>query len=124
MQKQLATTQEGEVALRHYFTELCQSISASMIARPDSLTLTATVDDSKVDARVSVSLGLIATELLINSLKHAFPRGHRDGRLVLDYRSSEAGWTLRVEDNGVGFPDEAEAARAEIGRAAWRGRVG
>lgn len=115
MQKQLATTQEGEVALRHYFTELCQSISASMIARPDSLTLTATVDDSKVDARVSVSLGLIATELLINSLKHAFPRGHRDGRIVLDYRSSEAGWTLRVEDNGVGFPDDAEAAMPGLG---------
>ena len=115
LQKQLATTQEGEVALRPYLTELCQSISASMIARPDSLTLTATVDDSKVDARVSVSLGLIATELLINSLKHAFPRGHRDGRIVLDYRSSEAGWTLRVDDNGVGFPTDAEASMPGLG---------
>ena len=110
LQKQLATTQEGEVALRPYLTELCQSISASMIARPNFLTITTNVDDSKVDARVSVSLGLIATELVINSLKHAFPQGHRDGRIEVDFRSSEAGWTLRVDDNGVGYPaNEADA---------------
>lgn len=115
LQKQLATTQEGEVALRPYLTDLCHSIAASMIARPDSLTITATVDDSKVDARVSVSLGLIATELLINSLKHAFPRGHRDGHILLDYRSSEAGWTLRVEDSGVGFPADTAAAPPGLG---------
>ena len=115
MQKQLATTQEGEVALRPYFTELCQSISASMIARPASLSITASVDDSKVDARVSVSLGLIATELVINALKHAFPRGHRDGKIVVDYRASGQGWTLRIDDNGVGFPSNAAEAMPGLG---------
>lgn len=115
LQKQLATTQEGDVALRAYFTELCQSISASMIAKPDFLSLTAEVDDSKVDARVSVSLGLIATELVINSLKHAFPGGHRDGRIVVHFHSSEAGWTLRVDDNGVGFPTDGTTAKPGLG---------
>ena len=33
LQKQLATTQEGPINLRDYFTELCESISASMIGR-------------------------------------------------------------------------------------------
>lgn len=115
MQKQLATTQEGEVALRPYFEELCQSISASMIGRSDPLTLSTRVDDSKVDARVSVSLGLIATELIINSLKHAFPSGHRNGRVVVDFHSSPVGWTLRVEDNGIGFPDDAADAMPGLG---------
>lgn len=115
LQKQLATTQEGEVALRPYFTELCQSISASMISRPDSLAIIAKVDDSKVDARVSVSLGLIATELVINALKHAFPHGHRDGRIVVDFHSSGSGWTLRVDDNGAGFPVDAAEAMPGLG---------
>lgn len=110
LQKQLATTQEGEVALRPYFTELCQSISASMIAQPSAITLTAHVDDSKVDARVSVSLGLVLTELVINSLKHGFPNGHRDGQVLVDYRSEGSGWILRVDDNGVGYPaDDADS---------------
>jgi len=115
LQKQLATTQEGEVALRGYFTELCESISASMISDPGFLSLTATVDDSKVDARVSVSLGLIVTELVINSLKHAFPGSRRAGKIGVDFRSSGSGWTLRVDDDGVGFPMDAQVARPGLG---------
>lgn len=115
LQKQLATTQEGDVRLRGYFTELCESIAASMIAGTSHLSLEADVDDSIVDARVSVSLGLIVTELVINSLKHAFPDGRRTGTIGVHFRSSGTGWTLRVEDDGVGFPDEARAAKPGLG---------
>ena len=115
LQKQLAATQEGKVALRPYFTELCQSIASSMIARSDSLTITASVDDSMVDARVSVSLGLIATELVINGLKHAFPRGQLDGRILVDFRSSGEAWTLQVEDNGAGYPLDPALASPGLG---------
>ena len=106
LQKQLATTQEGEVALRDYLNELCESIAASMIATTSELQLTADVDDSKVDGRISVSLGLIVTELVINSLKHAFPSTRPSGKITVSYRSTAAGWTLRVEDDGIGFPKD------------------
>ncbi len=115
MQKQLATTQEGEVSLRAYFTELCESISASMIASASNLTLSADVDDSVVDATVSVSLGLIVTELVINSLKHAFPSSTRSGRIVVSYRSSGSGWALRVDDDGIGFPADPSASKPGLG---------
>lgn len=115
LQKQLATTQEGEVALRTYFTDLCGSIAASMIASTSHLTLEADVDDSIVDARVSVSLGLIVTELVINSLKHAFNSSTRTGRIVVSYRSSEAGWVLQVIDDGIGFPADAAATKPGLG---------
>jgi two-component sensor histidine kinase len=115
LQKQLATTQEGDVVLRAYFTELCESISASMIAETSDLSLAADVDDSIVDARISVSLGLIVTELVINSLKHAFPGGSRRGRISVGFRYSGTGWTLRVEDDGVGFPADAMAAKPGLG---------
>ncbi len=108
LQKQLAATQEGDVELRGYFTQLCHSIGASMIADPGFLTLSVTADDSKVDARVSVSLGLIVTELVINALKHAFPSAPRDGRIVVDFKTIGAGWTLEVADNGIGFPSMAD----------------
>ena len=114
LQKQLATTQEGEVVLRDYITELCESISASMIGINSDLRLTANVDGSKVDARVSVSLGLIVTELVINSLKHAFPASNQSGEISVNYRASEAGWTLRVDDNGIGFP-KGEKAKPGLG---------
>jgi two-component system, sensor histidine kinase PdtaS len=115
LQKQLAMTQEGEVELRGYFNQLCQSIGASMIADPGSLKLVVTADDSKVDARISVSLGLIVTELVINSLKHAFPNGARDGRITVAFKTVGTSWTLEVADNGVGFPSEPKGGHRGLG---------
>ena len=48
-------------------------------------------------------MGLISTELVINSLKHAFP-SHRHGKIIVDYQSHGPNWTLSVSDNGVGMP--------------------
>jgi two-component sensor histidine kinase len=56
---------------------------------------------------VTVSLGLIVTELVINALKHAFPNQRR-GRITVDYHSTEPGWMLTVSDDGVGMPPAAE----------------
>lgn len=115
LQKQLATAQEGDIALRDYFTELCECISASMIADDSGLKLLSEIDDSKVDARVSVSLGLIVTELVINSLKHAFPDKLCAGTIRVSFRSEGSGWRLCVEDDGVGFPVDAIDARPGLG---------
>lgn len=104
MQKQLAVSRIGDVELRSYLTDLCRSISASMISDHKQLSLSATVDDSSVSSTVSVSLGLIATELVINALKHAFPGRNRSGAITVDYRSDGPAWTLTVGDDGVGLP--------------------
>jgi two-component sensor histidine kinase len=114
VQQQLATSQLGDVELRPYFTQLCASIGASMIANHDRLTLGVTADDSVVPADVSVSLGLIVTELVINALKHAFPEG-RGGHIGVDYHSRGPNWTLLVEDDGVGMPVGSEPAKAGLG---------
>lgn len=104
MQRQLAASRLGDVRLRAYFAELCESIGASMIADPDRLSLTTTVDESAVKADISVSLGLIVTELVINALKHAFPGHDPAGRIAVDYRTEGTDWTLSVSDDGIGFP--------------------
>jgi two-component sensor histidine kinase len=109
MQKQLAVSRLGDVALRGYFTDLCGSIGASMIADRDRLSLIATVDDSAVGAEVSVSLGLIVTELVINALKHAFPGHDPVGKIAVGYFADGSGWTLSVSDDGIGIPGGASA---------------
>jgi two-component system, sensor histidine kinase PdtaS len=114
MQRQLAASRIGDVVLRDYFTDLCASIGASMINDHDQLSLKVTVDESKMKADASVSLGLIVTELVINALKHAFPR-HRKGKILVDYRSEGRAWTLSVRDNGIGMPKDAADARPGLG---------
>ena len=114
VQKQLAATTLGEVGLRSYFGELCESIGASMIRDHNQLSLEVSADESVAGADVSVSLGLIVTELVINALKHAFP-GRRKGRIVVGYSSAGRAWTLSVADNGVGMPKDSASAKPGLG---------
>lgn len=114
LQRQLSTSSGGNVELRTYLTQLCQSLGASMIADPERLSIEVTVDDSTVEPDVSVNLGLIVTELVINALKHAFP-DERTGVILVDYRSSGEDWTLSVTDNGVGMPEGSDAPKAGLG---------
>ena len=114
LQQQLAASRLGEVALKPYFDQLCVSVGASMIRDHDQLSLRVDCDDSSVDADISVSLGLIVTELVINSLKHAFPGG-RHGVITVSYKAQGPNWTLAVDDNGVGMPTDAESATPGLG---------
>jgi len=115
IQKQLAISGRGDVHLRSYFGDLCRSIGASMIADHDQLSLTSTVDDSVVDSDVSVSLGLIVTELVINALKHAFPVEGRAGEITVGFLSKGMDWTLTVRDNGAGMPAAHASAKPGLG---------
>ena len=95
LQQQLVSSSVGDVELRPYFTALCKSIGASMIRDHNQMSLDVSVDDSSTSADVSVSLGLIVTELVINALKHAFPN-ERAGKIKVDYHAHGPNWTLSV----------------------------
>ena len=115
LQRQLASTATGEVKLRPYFTDLCASIGASMIANPERLKLTVEVDDSVTSADRSVSLGLIITELVINSLKHAYPADDAAGTIRVGYHATPEGWTLTVADDGSGLPGDEATVKPGLG---------
>ena len=114
LQQQLATSRLGEVELAPYFIQLCKSIGASMIHDPTRLSIRVEADESATNADISVSLGLIVTELVINALKHAYPGG-RSGTIIVGYSSHGPNWTLTVRDDGVGMPKDAASATPGLG---------
>jgi len=114
LERQLLGSGDGDVELRVYFANLCDSISASLIGDSDQLSMAVAGGHAVVDARVSVSLGLIVTELAINALKHAFPDGRR-GRITVDFEFKGPNWSLSVTDNGVGLPSDPDQIRAGLG---------
>jgi two-component sensor histidine kinase len=113
VQKQLSASGAGEVALRPYFTALCESIGASMIQDHNQLTLEVKADESVISSETSVCLGLIVTELVINALKHAFP-DNRTGKIIVEYQAQRSGWSLMVSDNGIGMSDHG-STKAGLG---------
>jgi PAS domain S-box-containing protein len=114
LQQQLAASGTGAVAIGPYLRRLCQTISASMIANPEALAIKVASPDVTVDADVSVSLGLIVTELVINSLKHGFP-DEAGGQIDVSYKCEGPTWTLSICDNGVGMPKVRSKAIAGLG---------
>jgi two-component sensor histidine kinase len=114
LQRQLAAANMGDVVLRDYLAQLCESLGASMIQDPAQLRIVTAVDNSIVDANASVSIGLIVTELVINALKHAF-EGHRPGTIAVTYRSDHGKWLLSVGDDGVGMPTGRDEGKPGLG---------
>ena len=115
LQKQLAVTQLKSVELRSYFTDLCRTISASMIDDPKRLTLEAIVDSTATNSDVSVSMGLIVTELVINAIKHAFPDQTVGGKITVSFAEDEGAWLLSVSDNGMGMPVGKKRGKPGLG---------
>ncbi len=114
VQTQLSKSSMGKVELQPYFTQLCKSLGASMINNPDLLSIEVHADKTSTESEVSMSLGLIVTELVINALKHAFP-GNRKGKILVTYKSDGRDWTLAVTDDGVGMPTIAADAKPGLG---------
>lgn len=85
-----------------------------MIADADRLAISVSVDGSMVEAGVSISLGLIVTELVINALKHAFPN-QPTGSIRIEYHSEGSDWKLSVIDDGIGMLSGAQAPKAGLG---------
>ncbi|MGI8705745.1 MAG: sensor histidine kinase [Sphingomicrobium sp.] len=115
LQKQLAVTQLKSVELQPYFEDLCRSISASMIDDPQRIALETIVDDTSTNSDVSVSMGLIVTELVINAIKHAFPDRAAGGKIIVSFAADEGGWLLSVSDDGAGIPVGEEEGKPGLG---------
>ena len=114
LERLLSTTGMGEVDLHAYFTSLCESLAASMIGDSDHISLSVQGGEGVAEGRVSMSLGLIVTELVINALKYAFPDA-RPGKITVDYNFHGPNWSLSVRDDGVGMPAGGAPVREGLG---------
>ena len=65
-------------------------------------------DDIELGADESISLALLLTEAVSNSMRHAFPDGRR-GTITISLRVEGEEALLRVSDDGVGIDEGAEA---------------
>jgi hypothetical protein len=76
-----------------------------MIGDSRPISLQVLVNGGTAVSAKAVSLDLIVTELVINALKHAFPKDRPDGQVVVSYQIDGSDWKLVVSDNGIGKSD-------------------
>jgi two-component sensor histidine kinase len=114
LQQHLQATGLGEpVEVGPYLTSLCENLADSMIGEGSRITIKVVAGAGSVHSEQAVSLGLIVTELVINSVKYAFPDISREGRVLVTYEVDHGDWKLLVSDNGIGMP--VNAAKKQLG---------
>jgi two-component sensor histidine kinase len=96
-----------------YLRTLMTYLLASYSTGNTAIALKLNVDHITFGVDTAIPCGLIVHELVANALKHAFP-GRKTGEIHLDLRAgANRRYTLRVRDNGVGFPEDIDFRRVE-----------
>ncbi len=110
-----ATDGIEQVEVGPYLSKLCESLGDSMISDDQPIAIQVLADKGTIASAQAVSMGLIVTELVINALKHAFPKAKNGSVVMVTYESKGADWKLIVSDNGVGDQDNKEGGDANGG---------
>ena len=103
----LAQINFGEY-VRNLTTQLFRAYEASVGA----IALEVDAQDMTLSIDVAVPCGMIISELVSNSLKHAFPGG-RKGRILVRLGSEGGLCRLVVSDDGIGLPAGLDFRRTE-----------
>lgn len=94
-----------KVEVSPYLTALCAGLAKSMIGGKP-IVLNVAAGAGSLSSEQAISFGLVTTELVINALKYAFPKGQ--GRILVSFEAKDMGWKLSIEDNGIGYIKSAE----------------
>jgi PAS domain S-box-containing protein len=115
--EQLMESPDGShVSLARYVPSLVAQLAAGHGCDAASpVRLLADAADTLIRLDDAVPLGLLLTELVVNSLKHAFPDG-RAGSVTVRVQPNEDGLFVAAIDDGCGLPLVPAAGGATLGR--------
>jgi PAS domain S-box-containing protein len=112
IQQHLHVSSRGApIEIANYLTKLCETLAQSMIGDSRPISLKVEADSGTLISHQAVSIGLIVTELVMNALKHAFPREKNDAAILVSYKVADADWKLTISDNGGGMPDRSASQK-------------
>lgn len=95
-----------------YLRGLCKDVTRGVAPDRSPPLCNITGPGLTLDVDTAVTLGLLSTELVINSCKHAFPDGRR-GQIDISLTRGKGKAKLVVADNGVGLPGEFDTLEGE-----------
>ena len=102
----------GKVDLRDLIVRMAGLIFKSYVSGPGRFALKTDLDDVFLDTKRAVPLALIINELIVNAVKYSHPAGDA-GEIRLGLHETDGRIELRVEDDGVGFPEKMDPGAAE-----------
>ncbi|MDI6844823.1 MAG: PAS domain S-box protein [Candidatus Saccharicenans sp.] len=93
-----------EISLDRLLKEISQAILRAYSTR-QAVNLTLELEPVTIEVKTALPLGLIATEIITNSLKYAFS-GRTEGEIRLKLKKADQQLQLEIADNGIGLPGD------------------
>jgi len=103
----------ARIEFAEYIQDLVNSLFGSYKVNSDTITLKIDVEQVFLGLDAAIPCGLILNELVLNSLKHAFPTGNSGEINIQFYLNNENKFNLIISDNGIGFPQDFDFINAE-----------
>ncbi|WP_048815506.1 sensor histidine kinase [Methanosalsum zhilinae] len=79
----------------------------------ENIKLNVNSDSAHLNMDILVPLALIITEIITNSIKHAFPIGNEGAINIIFKKLENDKYLLKVTDDGIGIPDDFDIERSE-----------
>ncbi|MEN8262307.1 MAG: histidine kinase dimerization/phosphoacceptor domain -containing protein [Nitrospirota bacterium] len=101
------------INFHEYISKLTENLYQSFNVSTDDVSLRINVDDVSIAVDTAIPCGLIISELVSNSLKHAFPDG-RNGEIRIELHPvDEKIFELIVGDNGAGISADIDVRNTD-----------
>ena len=88
------------IGLEEYLGDLARSLVRSLCEDPESIRVESEAPGIRLPADVLIPLGLMATEIVTNAIKHGF-KGRAGGLLTIQAEAGERGLVLVIADDGA-----------------------
>jgi len=98
-----STGEFSTIDYEQYLKQLINRLISSIKGAENNIEVRVEAKSIKLNMDTSIPLGLLINELVTNSLKYAFPNGD-GGNISVVIKSDSQYYTMRVSDNGIGFP--------------------
>ena len=95
----------SNINLRDYMAGIVDLIGNNSELQPGKIAFHQVVEDIPISIDTAIPLGLVINELIMNSMKHAFPGG-RSGSIRLQAGRSENAIIVDYQDDGIGLPKD------------------
>ncbi|MDY8108159.1 histidine kinase dimerization/phosphoacceptor domain -containing protein [Fulvimarina sp. 2208YS6-2-32] len=105
---------EAEDISQFDLADFIRDLATSLLdtsSRPE-ISLDLDLQSIETSAQNASPIALLVNELLTNALKHAFPDPSQGGTIRIASRQDASGFSVVIEDDGVGLPDRGEADAA------------
>jgi two-component sensor histidine kinase len=102
----------SDIDLGSYLKDLITHILKAYRVNNEEVNFEITAEPINLTIDTAIPCGLIINELINNTIKYAFPEGHK-GSITVDIKKSDDDIVLEVCDNGIGIPESFDISRSD-----------